>query len=113
MVSVPWKIVGVLGLALALIAGAGALYLKGRSAGLAQERNATAADTLKKVETDRKDREKNDETTRNLDDDAALRCLRQPEGCARYRLRRGQAARRHRRRDHRVRPAHARESTAP
>jgi hypothetical protein len=79
----PWKIAGVLGLALALIAGAGALYLKGRSAGVAQERNVTATDTLKKVETDRKDRENNDETTRNLDDDAALKCLRQPEGCAR------------------------------
>ncbi len=83
MVPLPWKIVGVLGLALALIAGAGALYLKGRSAGVAQERAATATDTLKKVETDRKDREKNDETARNLDDDAALVCLRRPEGCAR------------------------------
>ncbi len=78
-----WKIAGVLGLVLALIVIGGALYFEGRSAGVAQERNATAADTLKKVETDRKDREKNDETTRNLDDDAALRCLRQPEGCAR------------------------------
>jgi hypothetical protein len=45
------------------------------------ERNAAAARTFQESENARKLRETNDGSARRLDDDAALRCLRNPAGC--------------------------------
>ena len=41
----------------------------------------TAADTLKQVDKDTRARAKIDTTTRNQTDDAATKCLRDPNGC--------------------------------
>lgn len=63
---------------LVIAAGAGWwIYERGVSA----ERGRAATLTLDRIEADRKDREENDAKSRSLDDDAALRCLRDPAGC--------------------------------
>ena len=70
---------------LALLGAAGAVLLlllvfhKGEQAGRADD----AITTLQETEDGRKKREANDRTARSLDDDAALVCLRHPEGCRR------------------------------
>ena len=70
---------------LALIGAAGAVLLlllvfhKGEQAGRADD----AITTLQETEDGRKKRESNDQKARSLDDDAALVCLRHPEGCRR------------------------------
>lgn len=53
----------------------------GHNAGVTQERNAQIAAQAKAAEAARKEREKFDEKVRNLPDDAALKCLRNPSGC--------------------------------
>lgn len=45
------------------------------------ERNAAAARAYQESENARKERETNDGAARRLDDDAALKCLRNPAGC--------------------------------
>ena len=72
-------------LGLALIgAGAAVLLLllvfhEGERFGKADD----AITTLEETEDGRKKREANDQKARSLDDDAALVCLRHPEGCKR------------------------------
>ena len=70
---------------LALLGAVGAVLLlllvfhKGEVAGKADD----AITTLEETEDGRKKREANDQKARSLDDDAALLCLRHPEGCKR------------------------------
>ncbi len=68
-------------LGLAAVTLAGGLYFYIDHKARVDERNAIAAKAAEQREKDRKDREKNDEKARNLDDDAALKCLRNPTGC--------------------------------
>lgn len=55
------------------------VFHKGELAGKADD----AITTLEETEDGRKKREANDQKARDLGDDAALTCLRHPEGCRR------------------------------
>ena len=66
--------------AVLLLAGA---YYWIYSKGTSDERRNNAVDVLNEREKSRKLREGNDADARRLDDDAALRCLRDPSGCRR------------------------------
>jgi len=68
-----------LGLAAVLLAGGAYFYIDHKAR--VDERNAVTARTLEQQNKDRRDREKNDENARKLDDARALECLRNPSGC--------------------------------
>ena len=67
------------GLAAVLLVGGAYLYVDHKAR--VDERAALAAKAAAEAEKSRKLRETNDEKARSLDDDAALKCLRQPSGC--------------------------------
>jgi len=77
MPAAPLWLYGAVGGLILMAAGGWWIYERG----VEVERGRAATVALEKIETDRKDREKSDETARNLGDDAALRCLRNPAGC--------------------------------
>jgi len=60
-----------------VLGGLGYMYHKGQ----VDQKNATNTEALHKNEEARKDREKIDTGVRDLSDDAALKCLRNPGSC--------------------------------
>jgi len=61
---------------------AGGAYFYVYHKGQTDERNSNAGSVLQESESSRKLRESNDVITRNLDDERALVCLRNPAGCS-------------------------------
>ncbi len=71
------KILPYVAVVLVVLGGIYYVYHKGQ----VDQKNSTASDTLKQVEKDTKNRGKIDTNERKKTDDAATKCLRDPNGC--------------------------------